>query len=282
MNNSPQSKVELYAAIRRDLWAGMSSRQVQRDRHVTWRTVKAASESAWPPQRAAYAERGSKLDPFKAVIEEMLVVDLDAPRKQRHTATRIFDRLVGEHQLVDVSYDTVRAYIAKRRPEVRVEHGRGASEVFVPQTHLPGREAEVDFGEITVRLRGALVTCHLFALRMSYSGKAVHRSSATGGQEAFFEGHEHAFQTLGGVPAGKIRYDNLKAAVGRSSGFLGSGSRPIAGSRSGPTSTSTPSTASPGSRVPTRRAGWRATSAGSAATTSCPFPRSARSPSSTS
>jgi hypothetical protein len=45
--------------------------------------------------------------------------------------------------------------------------------VFVPQTDLPGREAEVDFGEISVRLRGELVTCHLFSLRMSHSGKAV-------------------------------------------------------------------------------------------------------------
>jgi len=54
---------------------------------------------------------------------------------------------------------------------------------------------------------------------MSYSGKAVHRASATGGQEAFFEGHVHAFQVLGGVPAGKIRYDNLKAAVAKVIGF---------------------------------------------------------------
>jgi hypothetical protein len=91
--------------------------------------------------------------------------------------------------------------------------------VFVPQTHLPGREAEVDFGEISVRLRGQLVTCHLFSLRMSYSGKAVHRASATGGQEAFFEGHVHAFEVLGGVPSGKIRYDNLKAAVAQVIGF---------------------------------------------------------------
>jgi len=63
------------------------------------------------------------------------------------------------------------------------------------------------------------VTCHLFSLRMSYSGKAVHRASATGGQEAFSEGHVHAFQVLGGVPAGKIRYDNLKAAVAKVIGF---------------------------------------------------------------
>jgi len=145
-----ESRVELYASIRRDLLAGMSSREVQRTHHVTWRTVKAAEESAWPAAKAAYPERGSKLDPFKPVIEEMLVADLKAPRKQRHTATRVFDRLSDEHHLLDVSYDTVRAYVAKRRPEIRAEHGHGDPDVFVPQTHLPGREGEVDFGEIAV------------------------------------------------------------------------------------------------------------------------------------
>jgi transposase len=112
-----------------------------------------------------------------------------------------------------VSYPVVRAYIAERKPQVRAEAGRGPAEVFVPQSHRPGDEAEVDFGEVVVRLARADVKCFLFCLRLSFSGKAVHRVSLSGGQEAFFEGHEHAFRVLGGVPAGKIRYDNLRAAV---------------------------------------------------------------------
>ena len=144
---------------------------------------------------------------------------LDAPRKQRHTATRIFARLIDEHGMTDISYPVVRSHVAQRRPEIRIEQGRGDPSGCVPQTHLPGREAEVDFGEVAIRLRSELVTVHLFSLRMSYSGKAVHRVSATGGQEAFFEGHVHAFTVLGGVPAGKIRYDNLKAAVAQVIGF---------------------------------------------------------------
>ncbi len=77
----------------------------------------------------------------------------------------------------------------------------------------------VGFGDVVVRLRGEPVTCVLFAFRMSYSGKAVHRIFASGGQEAFFEGHVHALGVLGGVPAGKVRYDNLKAAVAQVLGF---------------------------------------------------------------
>ncbi|MCA0252609.1 MAG: IS21 family transposase [Actinobacteria bacterium] len=213
------SKVELYAAIRRDARAGKSERELQRLHRVGWRTVKAALDSAWPAPRAPYPQRPSKLDPFHPVIDDILVADLDAPRKQRHTVTRIFARLVDEHGMTDISYPVVRAYVARRAPEIRIEQGRGQMDVFVPQTHLPGREAEVDFGEIAVRLGGALVTCHLFSFRMSYSGKAVHRASATGGQEAFFEGHVHAFNRLGGIPAGKVRYDNLKAAVAQVIGF---------------------------------------------------------------
>ena len=100
-------------------------------------------------------------------------------------------------------------------PEIRIEEGRGPAKVFIPQHHPPGMEAEVDFGELWVRLAGVLVKCYLFAFRMSYSGKAVHLVSATCGQEAFLEGHVHAFTVLGGVPAGQIRYDNLTPAVTR-------------------------------------------------------------------
>ena len=89
----------------------------------------------------------------------------------------------------------------------------------MPQSHRPGDEAEVDFGEVVVRLAGQDVGCYLFCLRLSFSGKAVHRVSLPGGQEAFFEGHEHAFRVLGGMPAGKIRYDNLKSAVAQVIGF---------------------------------------------------------------
>ncbi|MGV9532891.1 hypothetical protein ACWEU6_09995 [Streptosporangium sandarakinum] len=121
------------------------------------------------------------------MIDEMLRADLDAPRKQRHTARRIFDRLVGEYGADEVSYQMVRRYVADRRGEIWAEAGRGPSNAFVPQSYRPGVEAEVDFGDVTVRLAGEQVRCWLFAFRLSYSGKAVHCVFASGGQEAFFE-----------------------------------------------------------------------------------------------
>src|SRR5439155_15639194 len=135
--------------------------------------------------------------------------------KQRHTARRVLARLVDEHGVGDVSYSTVRDYVARRRPQIAAAAGRGMETAFVLQTHLPGAEAEVDFGDVWVRLAGVMTKCFLFTLRLSYSGKAVHRVFASQGQEAFIEGHLHAFAVLGGVPTGKIRYDNLRSAVSR-------------------------------------------------------------------
>lgn len=215
----PKSKVDLYAAIRRDARQGLSNRALQRKYGVGFLTVQKALSSAWPEPRKPLPPRATRLDSFKPLIDEMLRADLDAPRKQRHTVKRIFERLVDEHGANEISYQMVRGYVAGRREEIRVQAGRGVVEAFVPQTHKPGAEAEVDFGDVTVRLGGEVVTCYLFAFRMSYSGKAVHRIFASAGQEAFFEGHVHALNVLGGVPTGKVRYDNLRAAVARVLGF---------------------------------------------------------------
>jgi hypothetical protein len=121
----------------------------------------------------------------------------------------------------------------------------------------------------TAVTRKASVTCMLFAFRLSSSGKAVHKICASGGSEAFLEGHVHAFTTLGGVPTGKIRYDNLRAAVAQVLGFARQRAETprwtAFRSRLNP---STLSTASPACRALTRKAVSRGRSAGSAATTS--------------
>jgi transposase len=169
------SRVELFAAIRRDSRAGMSGRAIAAKYRVSRHTVSDALASAWPRERKPLPPRPSVLDPFKTVIDGILRADLDAPRKQRHTAKRIYDRLIDEHGMQGVSYQVVRGYVAERKPEIRAEAGRGPVNVFLPQTHRPGEEAEGDFGEVVINLRGEPVTCMLFSLRLSFSGKAVHR-----------------------------------------------------------------------------------------------------------
>ncbi|MET8877070.1 hypothetical protein [Nocardia sp. NPDC004604] len=106
-----------------------------------YRTVNAALTSAFPEARKEYPPRASKLDPFKPFIDEMLRADLDAPRKQRHTIKRIYERLIDEHGMEDVSYQRVRDYVDKRKPQIRVDAGREPPQVFIPQTHLRNRES---------------------------------------------------------------------------------------------------------------------------------------------
>jgi len=73
----------------------------------------------------------------------------------------------------------------------------------------------VDFGPVSIVLAGEMAACHLFAYRLSFSGKGIHRVYASCAQEAFFEGHVTAFEVTGGVPWRHIRYDNLSPAVAK-------------------------------------------------------------------
>jgi transposase len=208
--------VELFEAIRRDERRDGLSIRALADRHgVHRRTVRQALDNAVPPERKTPVRPAPKLDPAKPLVDAMLIVDLTAPRKQRHTARRVLARLVDEHQMSDLTYSAVRDYVAKRRPEIWAAAGKAVEEAFVPQTHEPGAEAEVDFADLWIDLAGVRTKCFLFTLRLSFSGKSVHRAYSTQGQEAFLEGHQQAFDVLGGTPIDKIRYDNLKSAVSR-------------------------------------------------------------------
>lgn len=206
-----RSRVELFEQIRRDRRVeGLSIRELAERHRVHRRMVRQALVSAVPPSRKAYARRSRPAtDPYVEVVDGWLLADREVPVKQRHTARRIWQRLVAEHgaTLAEV---TVSRYVARRR----VELGLDRIEVAVPQTHPAGAEAEVDFGEFYARVAGVLIKLWMFVLRLSHSGKAFHVAFATQAQEAFLQGHVLAFAHLGGVPA-RIRYDNLKPAVVR-------------------------------------------------------------------
>ncbi|SFR38602.1 Transposase [Microbacterium azadirachtae] len=207
------SRVDLFASIRRDArLEGLGTRTLARRYGVGRNTVRQALASAEPPKRKTPRRIAPKLEPFKPAIDEMLRADLTAPRKQRHTATRIWNRLIDEHG-AQLGYPSVRHYVRRRRPEILAENGSLAETATVPQEHLPGAEAEVDFGEFWIDLAGVRTKCYMFVFRMSHSGKAIHRVYPSLSQEAFLEGHVAAFEALGGVPTLQIKYDNLNQAV---------------------------------------------------------------------
>jgi transposase len=203
--------VEEFAEIRRAARVeGLSINALARRFRVHRRTIRQALASAEPPARKTPVRAAPKLDAVRELIDAMLEQDIDAPRKQRQTATRIWHRLLDEHG-ADVGYPTVRDYVRWRRPEIL---GITAiAKAMIPQEHAPGAEAEVDFGELWVILGGVKTKCFMFAFRLSHSGRAVHRVYPTQALEAFLEGHIDAFEELGGVPTLQIKYDNLSPAV---------------------------------------------------------------------
>jgi transposase len=203
-----RSKVELYEQIRKVREReGLSIRALADRFHVHRRDVRAALSSAVPAPRKPVVRAAPVLDPWKATIDGWLEADRAAPRKQRHTARRVWQRLVDEHG-VDVGESTVRRYVA----EVRRRQSVPLVEVMVPQHHSLGAEAEVDFGSIHVYLAGALVELPLFLMRLSASGKGFVHAYLNECQAVFLDGHVRGFEHFGGVPD-RIRYDNLKAAV---------------------------------------------------------------------
>jgi transposase len=201
--------VELFEQIRRDRdREDLSERALAARYRVGRGTVRQALASPVPPPRKRPEGRSApKLGEFRELIDGWLIADLVAPRKQRHTARRIWRRLVDEHG-ADVAEVTVRQHVHKRRREL----GMTVGQVFVPQVHAPARTAEVDWGEAEVELAGARTRVHLFHMRSCFSGAAFTMASPVETQQAFLEGHALSFDWFGGVFA-EVRYDNLGSAV---------------------------------------------------------------------
>ena len=133
------------------------------------------------------------------------------PRKQRHTAHRIFERLRDEHGFTGGTM-IVKGYVRSRRQSTR--------EAFVPLHHPPGH-AQVDFGEAAVEVRGRREKIAFFCLILPHSDVWFVKAYPSETTEAFLDGHVSAFAFLGGVPR-SILYDNTTLAVAR---ILGDGTR---------------------------------------------------------
>ena len=184
-------KVEMYARVRRACMVdGMSTREAARVFGLHRDTVRKMIQYSVPPgYRRRSPPRRPKLDPYRGVIDRILDDDRSLPRKQRHTAKRIYERL-------------------------------RTREMYVPLSHAPGH-AQCDFGQAKAVIGGVERTVHYFVLDLPHSDGCFIKAYPAETTEAFCDGHVSAFSLLGGVPL-SIVYDNTKLAVAR---ILGDGRR---------------------------------------------------------
>jgi transposase len=185
--------------------------KIKDDMKLDWKTVQKYIDKTdfnEPPPKAASKKRFCpKLDPYKAQIDEWLVEDKQAPRKQRHTATKVFKRLQREVKGFNCSYRTVAAYYAVKHKEIF----SGAKEGFLPLVHRPG-EAQVDFGTADFYENGLRLTGKYLEVSFPYSNKGYLQLFYGENMECLLEGLDAIFRHIGVVPA-EVWFDNMKPIV---------------------------------------------------------------------
>ena len=201
--------MELFEEIRREYEFGVGTIQgVARKLGVHRRMVREAIANALPKEKPTARRERPRLGVVVEFIDGILEADRKAPRKQRHTAHRVYMRITEERPEAQVAESTVREYVRERKMAL----GLKARETFVPQNYVWGQEGQVDWYEAVADLDGQRQKVQVFVLRSMASGGAFHRAYQRATQQAFLEAHELAFHYFGGVfPL--LRYDNLSSAV---------------------------------------------------------------------
>lgn len=179
-----------------------------------WRTVRKYVDkenfNSPPPTPASAKIHESKLDPFKPLIDEWLRADKLAPRKQRHTAKRVFKRLKDEAADFDCSYRLVALYVKQKKEDLKLKKTEG----YIPLNHNPG-EAQADFGTANFYENGRLhENAKYLVLSFPYSNGGFLQLNYGENMECLLEGLIAIFEYLGGVPT-EVWFDNTSTIVSK-------------------------------------------------------------------
>lgn len=189
---------------------GLSIREIMRRTGYHYETVRKYldmedfNEPSHPPTQSI-----SLLDPLKPMINQWLIDDLKAPRKQRHTAKRVYTRLQEEYpELLEVKLRTVQYYVSKKKKELY----QLKQQPRLPLYHPPG-EAQVDFGHFSyINNSGEMIDALKLTMSFPYSNQAYCQIFGGENQQCLLQGMKNIFEYMGKVPY-RILFDNLSSAV---------------------------------------------------------------------
>jgi transposase len=195
--------MELWSEVRRRVLTGeLTKRAARREYRLHWDTLTKILENEEPPGYRRRKEREKPvLGPFIPLIHEILEADKKAPKKQRHTTKRIFERLQEKGYTGGITVVGEEVRRIKQR----------SAEVFMPLVHHPG-EAQADFGAATVVYRGQERKVAMFVMSLPFSDALFCQIFPRECTETFQEGHRRAFEFFAAVPK-RITYDNSRIAV---------------------------------------------------------------------
>lgn len=189
---------------------GCSLREIMRRSGYHYETVKKYLDTEDfndPPKLPK--ELPSLLDPLKPVIDKWLEDDLKAPRKQRHTAKRVYDRLQEEYpEQVEVKLRTVQYYVSMKKKELYTEKSKG----YLPLDH-PAGEAQVDFCQFFYYDNAqTLQEGRKLTVSFPQSNAAYCQVFRGENQECLLQGLQNIMKHMVKVPF-RMVFDNLSAAV---------------------------------------------------------------------
>ena len=179
-----------------------SKREVMRREGIHWDTLQKIEAHSEPPgYRMGRARPKPKLGPYLDLIAQIIKDDKSVPKKQRHTATRIY------HRIKEMGYEGKYTQVKEAVRKIK----KVSREVFMPLIHRPG-EAQVDFGYALAKVSGELRKVALFIMALPYSDAFFVTAFDKECTETYWEGHARAFEFFGGVP-NRISYDNARVLV---------------------------------------------------------------------
>jgi len=193
-------------------YEGMSLRKISSHTGHHFNTVKKyVDKEDWNAQYRPRKEQGSRLDPLKPILDEWISEDLKRRRKERRTATKMYNDIRADaelNKLLEVSDITVRRYVSIRKKEL-TQKTYGTAMYGL---HSMGW-AQVDFGDITVRMPNSSEGIwHILVVSFPWSNAGFAQVCRFETKECLCDALQRIFEYIGGIPL-RILFDNMSSAV---------------------------------------------------------------------